>query len=333
MTLRVVVATDAVGTLDPLQAGVALARGWAAGAQVAVVPLAGSGLALAAALAALLDGEPDVDRGRWRVRAPDTVAVGVVDPAQAADLREWLEASLRQVPRRLIVDLTAAEAVDGIDAMIAGPGGAGAIADGSAIGAAVNWLAGLRARLEGIELIGVVPPEQAQWKLLGLQGAVVRRGYGEGRETADILAAETAMAGWLAELGIADAPGAGAGGGAGAVVLALGGRVVGGTELCAELAGLSGTIAAADVVVTGCTSFDIGTRGGTAVPFVAEAATAAQRPCLVFAVESTLSRREMRTFGVEAAYAVGPGPLPEALTAIAQRVATGWTGSLESRVH
>jgi len=45
----------------------------------------------------------------------------------------------------------------------------------------------------------------------------------------------------------------------------------------------------------------------------------------VFAGESSLSRREMRTFGVEAAYEAGVDALPEALTATAARVAWGWT--------
>lgn len=302
MSLRVVVASDAVGDLDPLQASVALARGWADHAQVAVTPLADGGPGLGAALAAVLDGELHEDDGGWTVTAGDTVALGgVAGTPVGPRLSSLLESAS---PRRVILDLTG--------------GGPRKLLDD---------LGSCSAALAGVDLVAAVPTAEADHKLLGLQGAVVRKGYEEGHDTAVILAEETAMAQWLAGLGVRDAAGAGAVGGAGAVVLALGGRIVAGTKLCAELAGLAGTVAAADLVVTGCTSFDVGTRGGSAVGFVADLATSAERPCLVFAVDSTVSRREMRTFGVEAAYAVAPGPLTESLTAAARRVATGWAAA------
>ncbi len=300
MSLRVAVASDAVGDLDPLRASVALARGWADHAQVAVAPLADGGPALGAALAALLDGDLDQTGENWTMSAGDTVALG-----SAGDLRTGarLAALLGKGPvRRVILDLTGCASPDDLR----------------------DDLDSCRDGLAGVELVAVAPTGEVDQKLLGLQGAVVRKGYEEGRDTATILAEETAMAQWLAGLGVRDAAGAGAVGGAGAVVLALGGRIVGGTQLCAEVAGLAGTVAAADLVVTGCTSFDVGTRGGSAVGFVAGLAEGAERPCLVFAVESTVSRREMRTFGVEAAYPVGPGSLAESLTAAARRVAEGW---------
>jgi glycerate kinase len=140
------------------------------------------------------------------------------------------------------------------------------------------------------------------------------------------------MTHWLAALGVADAPGTGAAGGAAAAVRALDGRVLRGAALCAELAGLERTLRLADVVITGCTSFHVGNRGGRVVRYVADLAVAAERPCLVVAVESTLSRREMRSFGVEAAYATGIGPLPEALTATSVRLARSWTALSEPRV-
>ena len=177
------------------------------------------------------------------------------------------------------------------------------------------------------EVIGVVAPEETDLVLLGLQGTVSRRGFAVRLDPAELLAAEAAMAGWLAALGSTDFPGAGAAGGAAAAVRALGGRVLRGAQLCAELAGLMRTLAQADAVITGCTAFHIGNRGGQVVRFVAELATDAQRPCLVFAGDSSLSRREMRSFGVESAHIVEPGPLPQLLTAAAVRVAQGWTGS------
>lgn len=355
--LRVVVASDAVGPLDSQQAGVAIARGWAGHAQVAVVPLADSGPPLARALAALLGGEPVFTGEGWWLRAGDTLAVGGGMPASgepdwdasasSAEFGAWLAGCLGSgpAPARLILDLTGVTALDGGAGLLAALGA-------TAAGDLTTGLAGLatvgdvslppsfpltlspRGAGDGraTEVIGVISADEAELPLLGLQGAVSRRGFAVRLDPADLLAAESAMAGWLAALGVADEPGMGAAGGAAAAVRALGGRVLRGTGLCAELAGLARTLAQADAVVTGCTSFHIGNRGGQVVRFVADLAVDAQRPCLVFAGESSLSRREMRTFGVEAAHTVGPGPLPEALTAVAVRVAQGWTAAAERRV-
>ena len=190
----------------------------------------------------------------------------------------------------------------------------------------------MRDRLSGTEVVAVVPSDQTGLGLLGLRGAVAERGFAARLDPADLLAAEAAMTHWLGCLGLPDAPGAGAAGGVAAAVLALGGRVLRGAALCAELAGLERTIDLADVVITGCTSFHIGNWGGELVRYVADLAVTAERPCLAFAVESTVSRGEMRTFGVEAAHATGIGPLPEVLTATAVRVAGSWTALSEPRI-
>ncbi|MEA4944075.1 MAG: glycerate kinase [Propionicimonas sp.] len=337
MTLRVLVASDAIGELDPPQAGAAIARGWAEVAQVAVVPLADGGPALGAALAALLDGDQAVDGPRWRVSAGDTLVVGLTS-GTSAHLGTWLADCLAVGDRRrLVLDLTGIDTSDGgvgllaaLGAELNGPADGGSFFDDRLGITAVDLTP---VRLGVTELLAVVPPEQAGWTMLGLQGAVVRRGYAEDRQTADILAEESAMAAWLRLLGVSDGPGVGAAGGAAAAVLALGGRAVRGAGLCADLAGLDRTVAVADLVVTGCSCFDIGTRGGGVVGFVAEVAVAAERPCLVFAAEASVSRREMRTFGVEAAYAADPGPLPDALTTAVRRVAVGWTGAGKGHLH
>lgn len=341
--LRVVVASDAVGPLDTWQAGVAIARGWAEHGQVAVVPLADAGPPLAGALAALLGGQVQVGEPGWWLRAGDTLAIGpnaapVADPgwdpaATTTGFGRWVDECLGTgpAPARLILDLTAVTALDGGAGLLAALGAtaSGELTAGLAGLAEVGEveLAGLRQRLAGTEVIGVIPAEQTDLVLLGLPGAVSRRGYGVRLDPAELLAAEAAMSGWLGSLAVTDRPGVGAAGGAAAAVWALGGRVLRGAGLCAELAGLAGTVHRADVVVTGCTSFDIGNRGGQLVRFVAETADAAERPCLVFAPAVSLSRREMRTFGVEAAYECGPGELPDALTAAAVRVAQGWTAA------
>ena len=358
--LRVVVASDAVGPLDTWQAGVAIARGWAGHAQVAVVPLAAGGPALGHALGALLGGEPVVTDQGWWLRAGDTLAVGVEIPAFAgmtekgepdwdpsassAGYGAWLASCLEAgpAPTRLILDLTGVTALDGGAGLLAALGA-------TATGDLTSGLAGLATvgevtlpssspRRRGshadapTEVIGVISADETSLQLLGLQGAVSRRGFAVRLDPAELLAAEGAMGRWLATLGVGDGPGMGAAGGAAAAVASLGGRVLSGNQLCAELAGLERTLRHADLVVTGCTAFHIGNRGGRVVRFVADLAVDAMRPCLVLAQESSLSRREMRTFGVEAAHACEPGPLPEALTAAAVRVAQGWTGAATHRV-
>lgn len=324
--LRVVVASDAIDQLDSQAAGVALARGWVAAAaavgaeppMVAVVPLAQAGLPLAGALAARFDGQV-LEAGRcWRVESADVLAVGVEQAEgekSTAELGEWLAAALAACPAppgQIVVDLTGLAARDGGEGFLA------------ALGAS-------RSLLAGVDLIGVVASDERDLPLLGLRGAVARRGFEARLDPAEVLRAEAAMGDWLTQLGQPDVPGAGAAGGSAAVVLALGGRLAGGAELCAELADLGGTMAVADVVVTGCTAFHVGNRGGTTVRFVAALAESHQRPCLVFAVESSLSRREMRTFGVEAAYSLGGSTVvADEVTAAVVRVATGWLGAQRS---
>lgn len=333
--LRVVVASDAIGPLDSEQAGVAIARGWADHAQVAVVPLAESGPALAHALAALLGGEPVITDEGWWLRTGDTLALGLSAPvsepgwdptASSGGFGDWLAGRLggEPVPDRLILDLSGVTALDGGAGLLAGLGVA---ASDPAAG-----LAAVRRRFGAAEVIGVISPDEIDRRLLGLQGEVSRRGFAVRLDPAELLAAESAMGRWLAALGVDDQPGTGAAGGAVAAVRALGGRVLRGTELCAELAGLARTLAQADAVITGCAEFHIGNRGGQVVRFVADLAVAAQRPCLVFAGESSLSRREMRTFGVESAHPLEPGPLPEVLTGAAVRVARGWTAAARRSV-
>ena len=335
--LRVVVASDVIGPLDSWQAGVAIARGWSEQAQVAVVPLAGGGPELGRALAA--EG--------WWLSSGGTLSVGRAAPedgpgwdplATTTGLGAWLAECLDRAPApsRLIVDLTSVTALDGGAGLLAALGvtAAGRLTAGLTGLAELGELdlSAVRQRLDGVEVIGVVDPDETQLGLLGLQGTVSRRGFDVRLDPAELLAAEAAMAGWLAALGVADRPGLGAAGGTAAAIAALGGRVLTGAQLCAELAGLARTLSQVDLVISGCTSFDVGNRGGQLVRFVAEQAVAAGRPCLVFARESSLSRREMRTFGVEAAHACGPGPLPDVLTATAVRVARGWTALSEPGV-
>jgi glycerate kinase len=86
-------------------------------------------------------------------------------------------------------------------------------------------------------------------------------------------------------------------------VLALGGRLRTGPAVTFESAGAA-ALQGADLVVTGCSVFDFATRGGGVVAAAAEAAAAVLAPCVVVAGEVLIGAREMRTLGIEAAYAV-----------------------------
>ncbi|MDR1236647.1 MAG: glycerate kinase [Propionibacteriaceae bacterium] len=86
-------------------------------------------------------------------------------------------------------------------------------------------------------------------------------------------------------------------------------------------------LSAADLVVVGCDCFDFATRGGPLVQGIAEVCLQRQLPCLVFALEVNVSLRELRTFGLEEAHRIDPGPLPSAVVATATRIAAGWSSS------
>jgi glycerate kinase len=88
-----------------------------------------------------------------------------------------------------------------------------------------------------------------------------------------------------------------------------------------------------DLVVTGCSVFDFASRGGGVVAAMAEAASTALSPCILIAGEVVIGSREMRTMGIEAAYAVRESAMDDPrgivnvaeLAATARRVARSWT--------
>ena len=112
-------------------------------------------------------------------------------------------------------------------------------------------------------------------------------------------------------------------------MLALGGRLTSGPELA--LGGITGPV---DLVVTGCSVFDFAHRGGGVVAAAAALAGRLLAPCVVVAGEVLIGAREMRTMGIEAAYAVhepvaggreGGGLVTaDELAATAARVARTW---------
>jgi len=345
--VRVLVCSDEVGGLSSAAAGRCLAQGWA-GHRTAVVPVGEAGGGFVAATADRLgvaeEPVPVGERVGVRAQATGLVALslpgtGVVEgpvPYAASSLPLGrLLAGAAPTTGALLVDLVGDDVHDGGAGLLAA---LGAVADAD-LTRGTDGLAGLtrldltgpRARLAGVDLVGVVPGVALTTPLLGLRGITSVRGRAAEDDAEGLLAADARLerlAG-LAGAGLGSTPGAGACGGTGLAVLALGGRLTTGPDLA--LGGVRGPV---DLVVTGCSVFDFAHRGGGVVAAAAALAGRLLAPCVVVAGEVLIGAREMRTMGIEAAYAVhegaplADGALPlvgtQELVATAQRVARTW---------
>lgn len=127
---------------------------------------------------------------------------------------------------------------------------------------------------------GIVAWTDVRSPLLGPAGAVAVFGPQKGLAGAEAAAAERALARLAGRIAAdpewppvdPEMPGAGAAGGAGFGLAALGATLRSGAEAVAEVTGLDGAIADADLVVTGEGSFDAQSAQGKVVSLVAEAA-------------------------------------------------------------
>lgn len=347
--MLVFIATDQIGALSSLQAGRVLAAGWPR-AHVTVLPTgeAGAGFAQATADRLGLELRSAAHSDGVVSSASDTnSAVAVVQvEGQRGERAMAYDASSRPLgdaiarilvdarPRQLYVDLAGLAVHDGGAGVFAA---LGAASDGP-LDLGVTGLEGLTRvdltrvhdRLGSTELIGVVPAAQLHQQLLGLRG-ITSLARTAASDPAQLLAADAALAqlALLAAPELADTPGAGACGGLGFAVLALGGRLVTGPACALTTVQLRGV----DLVVTGCSVFDFHRRGGGVVSAVAEAAGAVLSPCVVVAGEVVIGAREMRTMGIEAAYAVRESTLDvptgdlsgAELTETARRVGRSWS--------
>ena len=343
--MRVLVCSDELGGLSSAAAGRALAEGWA-GRQTAVVPLGEAGAGFVTSTADRLGApeEPVVvdDRVGVRTQARTVTAVAMPGPGVGEGPVPYAASSLplgrlvaEAAPTRgaLLVDLVSDDVHDGGAGFLAA---LGAVAD-VPLTDGVAGLAGLsrldlraaRERLADVDLVGVVAGTRLATPLLGLRGITSVRGRAAQEDAADLLAADANLqhlAG-LAGSGLGALPGAGACGGTALAVLALGGRLASGPSLALDAIG--GPV---DLVVTGCSVFDFAHRGGGVVAAAAALAGRLLAPCVVVAGEVLIGAREMRTVGIEAAYAVheeGTGATgtlvtPDALAATARRVARTW---------
>lgn len=335
--MRVVVASDTIGSLSSAQAGAVIASGWP-DADVTVVSVGEARRGFATATAdgwgvELVSGVLDGRVVSW-AHADDALVVAVVDqsgeptsgiPGRASsyDLGRALKHALweRETPAvTVLLDCAGIDTHDGGAGFLAALGavadapldrGVDALTPMSALD-----LAPVRQLLAGVRLIGVVPGDQIATPLLGLRGITSVRGRVEGADTAQLLATDAALD-QLARLAetpqgaaeptgprLGERPGAGACGGIGLAVLALGGALRTGPGLALDDETVTQRIRGADLVVTGCSVFDFASRGGGVVAAAAEVAAAGLVPCIAVAGEVLIGGREMRTLGVESAYAV-----------------------------
>lgn len=351
--MRIVVATDSISALSSRQAGEVIGSGWLPGADVSVLPIgeAGAGFVSAYADLAGMTTASRVSSGVI-VTTGSASGTGVVQilgsgrgvgiPYQESSrpIGEAVAAMIEhQAPQRILVDLAGLWVHDA---------GAGLLAALGAVGdrpldRGVDALDGLteldlapaRALLGCTELVGIVPITQLDRPLLGLRGITARAGQEANVEPPLMLQTDAALEAFarLASASHADASGAGACGGLGFAVLALGGRLSTGPDIALASAEAKSRLPGVDLVVTGCSVFDFASRGGGVVAAMAEAASTVLSPCILIAGEVVIGSREMRTMGIEAAYAVRESALDDPhgtvnedeLAATARRVARSWT--------
>jgi glycerate kinase len=340
------------------------------GAEVLVAPMADGGPGFIDVLSAVVDGTllSVTVRGPLGEDTPATVLMAgqtaYVETAQACGLHlvepkdrrpedattygvgQLIAAAVDAGAKRIILGLGGSGTNDAGAGLLAALGATGAGdatgAEGAGAGRLDTGAAGLagltavdlepaRERVAGVEFVAASDVENP---MLGLRGATnifgAQKGITDERKPA--------VDGWLthfAELAdrkTADKKGAGAAGGLGYALLLLGAERVSGIDLVAELTGLKQKAAQVDLVLSGEGAFDFQSRDGKVIAGVAKVANDAMRPCVVLAGKVLIGSREMRTMGVESAYALVDVVGEEqafadphgSLATVAERVARTW---------
>jgi glycerate kinase len=202
-----------------------------------------------------------------------------------------------------------------------------------------------------VDLTQVLPPHPLQVSivaatdvdnpLLGPNGASAVYGPQKGADREAVLDLDDALRRWAdvveagtAQPGLRNRPGAGAAGGLGFGLFALGAGVMSGFEVVANVVDLRGSVATADLVVTGEGSLDAQSLRGKVVMGMARLAQEAGVPCVAVAGRAAVGRRDAAAAGVddieavadllgspEAALAAGAAGVEQAAAALARR----WT--------
>jgi glycerate kinase len=354
VSVRILIAADSIGALSSRRAGEVISTGWLPSAEVTVLPIGDAGAGFVTAYAdlagltmssRLIDGVlvttgTGFDTGLLQVFGSRR-GVGIPYQQSSRRIGEAIAAMFSggEPPHRVLIDLAGLWVHDGGAGMLAA---LGAVGD-RPLDQGVEGLNGLsrldlapaQALLGETELVGVVPTAQLDQPLLGLRGITARAGREASVEPELMLRTDATLEtlARLASSTYSTAPGAGACGGLGFAVLALGGRLSTGPALALASPEAKAGLHKVDLVVTGCSVFDFASRGGGVVAAMAEVAMTALCPCIVIAGEVIIGSREMRTMGIEAAYAVRESVLDdprgnvseEELATTAHRVARSWT--------
>lgn len=289
--MRIVIAPDAfTGTLDALRAADALARGWASVRptdELLAAPMANGGVGTLDVIARAVPGATFHDvpgcsgpdgrpvTGRW-LALPDGSAV--VDLAQVVGLSLMVEPdALRASTRGLgqviasALDAGATSLVISLGGSASTDGGAGALAalglhlldetgerleDGG--GALAHLMFADMTDLRRAPLGGVTLLTDVDNPLLGARGAASSFAPHKGASPEDVARLENGLSRFAGVLGgTPDARGAGAAGGAAyGFMVAWKARIVPGPAYLADLLGLTGLLAGADVLLTGERLFD-----------------------------------------------------------------------------
>jgi glycerate kinase len=362
--MRVVVAPDKfAGTLTAVEAAAAIAAGWRRrlpDTDLVEVPMSDGGPGFVDVLHAALGGDllavtvPDP----YGVPVPATVlrvgATAYVESAQAVGLHLTAPEDRRPTvaTSRGLGELVRAAVEDGATRVVVGAGGSatndggtgllaglGATATGAVLDAGPEGLAGIegvdltpaRDLLSGVELVLASDVDN---QLLGLVGATKTYGPQKGLTEEELLTVDGLLQRFaeVTDRKVAAQKGAGAAGGIGYALLLLGAQRLPGVDVVAEAVDIAGTLAGADLVVTGEGAFDFSSRSGKVPYGVAGIAATALVPCVAIAGQVLVGAREMRALGVEAAYSVVElvgeerafAAPAEALADAAERVARTW---------
>ena len=365
--MRVLIAPDKfAGTLSAVEAAEAIAEGWRRHSPddvLDLVPMADGGPGFVDVMRASVGGrvhEVTVSGPRGEP-VPATfliagdgsayvesamacglhlLAAGDRDPERitSVGVGQLVAAALDAGATRIVVGLGGSGTNDAGAGMLAGLGAtsepAGLLSGGPAgfAGLVAVDLDPARRRVSGVPLVVASDVDNP---LLGLIGAT--RTYGPQKGLADDRIADVdALLGGFAKLvdqRRATMKGAGAAGGLGYAFGVLGAELVPGVELVAEATSLALMASAADLVITGEGSLDFSSRSGKVPQGVAAVAQSALRPCIVLAGRVFLGSRELRTIGIESAYAVADlvgeersiaAPY-QSLADLAERVARTWS--------
>ncbi len=362
--MRVLVSPDSFGgTLTAVEAAAAIAAGWrrhSPGDELVLAPMSDGGPGFVDALHASLGGDllavtvldqygDETPAAVLRVEETAYVecaqACGLHlsdrrDPEQATSygVGQLVSAAIDDGARRVVVGLGGAGSNDGGAGFLAALGGT-AVPAGALLGGprglelltAVD-VSGAHERCKSIELVAASDVDNP---LLGLRGSTNVYGPQKGlpEERTQHVDAQLARLAELTDRACADVRGAGAAGGLGFAMFLTGAGCAGGVDLVADAVALPSLARSADLVVTGEGAFDFSSRSGKVSYGVAAIAGAAIRPCIALAGHVLVGSREMRTLGVESAYAVvdlvgEPAATADpaaSLSNLAERVARTWS--------